>query len=104
MIATVDRSELARMIGIDRSTLRRWEKAGRVPSPDLQTPGGRDLYSDRLAAAIVRHLTEPAGIRYRLRRSIVDALDSIDSEGMGPEYLPDTLTDQLLDDDSIAII
>lgn len=44
---------LADSLGVDRSTLRRWQRLGWVPGPDLRLPGGRLAYSEQRADEVL---------------------------------------------------
>lgn len=56
------RRDLARALGVDSRTIRRWEKAGRIPAPALTSPSGWHLWTPAQQREIVnRRINRGAG-------------------------------------------
>lgn len=102
--AGVTASELARSIGIDRSTLRRWTLDGQIPPPDRISPGGRRLYSPTLAEAIRRIAAGlPLDLRWRLAEAIRRAFETAELEPLQERHA-DRLAVALLEDERVTIL
>jgi hypothetical protein len=103
---TVTAQQLAARLGTSRWTLRRWTNEGRIPGPDLRSPGGQPSYSEPLAAAIAASILNSRSADHRLRCSISDALETAAAflDQAVRDTLTAELTEMLLDDGRIAIL